>query len=822
MIHYKKNLVMMTALLPLSLFSANKVYLEKSNYTLLNTIEVQNLTKISKQLNTSLGFSNNISLEKIKTYKSKNGKKTTRFLQHYKGIPVVGGDIIIATYPNSFGQKVYGSALYHIDKDIHDIKATITEKEAFNIAKNNFTKKSIKRNKDFMLGKTSKKSIALKIWKNKKNIATLIYEVEFMLMGKDPSKPHYYIDAKTGKILKSFDNLMHANATGPGGNEKTGQYTYGGAGSDYGYLNVTQNGSNCIMENTNVKTVDLNHDTDNSKTTPFSFACPENTYQSINGGYSPLNDAHYFGGITFNMYNDYIGVSPLTSQLVLKVHYDTNYENAFWDGTAMTFGDGADILYPLVDIDVTAHEVSHGFTEQNSNLIYEGKAGGLNEAFSDIAGEAAEYYLRGNVDWACGADIMKNGDGFRFMDNPPLDGYSIDNQADYEDSLDVHESSGVYNKAYYLLSTTSGWDPEKAFKVYAKANQEYWTSDTDWDNAGAGLLNAASDLGYETDAVCSSLNSVGIFPQISSCPNTPPPPPPSYTIFNLESEWTTQSDVSVSRGDTYYAKYYSFTLKKTTEVTINLESNEDTYMYLLDSAANIVTEDDDGGDALNSKIVMRLDPGTYTVEATTFSESTTGTFTLNVTALGTKGKYDFNNDGISDIFWRSGSTNHLWMMHADGSHSWVNIGGKASTYVVAGIEDLNGDGITDILWRKGYNNYIWYMHTDGSHDYKKITSKSYSVVAVEDFNNDGIADILWRKDNKNNIWYMNADGTHVYQNIGTKPNTYTIAKTADYNGDNITDILWRKGSANYLWYMHADGSHTYKKISGKSTAYSVQ
>ena len=85
--------------------------------------------------------------------------------------------------------------------------------------------------------------------------------------------------------------------------------------------------------------------------TAYSFTCPENTYQSINGAYAPLNDAHFFGGVIFNMYQDWIGIAPLTAQLQMKVHYSSNYENAFWDGTAMSFGDGASTFYPLVSLE---------------------------------------------------------------------------------------------------------------------------------------------------------------------------------------------------------------------------------------------------------------------------------------------------------------------------------------------------------------------------------------------------------------------------------------------------------------------------------------
>src|SRR5690606_39888668 len=70
------------------------------------------------------------------------------------------------------------------------------------------------------------------------------------------------------------------------------------------------------------------------------------------------------------IYNEYLETSPLTNKVTLKVHYSSNYENAFWEPATQTmyFGDGASTFYPLVGLDVLAHEVSHGFTEQNSNL----------------------------------------------------------------------------------------------------------------------------------------------------------------------------------------------------------------------------------------------------------------------------------------------------------------------------------------------------------------------------------------------------------------------------------------------------------------------
>ncbi len=76
-----------------------------------------------------------------------------------------------------------------------------------------------------------------------------------------------------------------------------------------------------------------------------------------------------------------------------RVHYGTNYVNAFWDGKQMTYGDGDGVVAgPLVSIDVAGHEMSHGVTSATANLTYSGESGGLNEATSDIFGTMVEFY----------------------------------------------------------------------------------------------------------------------------------------------------------------------------------------------------------------------------------------------------------------------------------------------------------------------------------------------------------------------------------------------------------------------------------------------
>ncbi|NVK87947.1 MAG: M4 family metallopeptidase [Gammaproteobacteria bacterium] len=517
-----------------ALWSAERVALTQQNLAL------QSLSKSGVGSNNPakfIGLSDNNTLTARKTYRSGSGQTTIRYQQLYKGLPVIGDDVIITNKADGSFKHAHGAMLANIENDVPSVKAKINAAQAAVIAEQAFAPKNFKRKVEI----ENKKS-RLAIWNDEQNKAHLVYEISFVQHADKPSRPYVIVDAKSGDILHSFDNLQTADATGPGGNQKTGRYQYG---SDFGPLNVTQSGNTCTMNNSNVRTVNLNGGTSGS--TAYSFTCPENTYQEINGAYAPLNDAHFFGGVVFDMYNDWINTAPLSFQLRMRVHYSRNYENAFWDGSAMTFGDGANTFYPLVSLDVSAHEVSHGFTEQNSGLRYSGKSGGLNEAFSDMAGEAAEFYMKGSNDWLVGADIFKANGALRYMNNPPQDGRSIDKQSDFTSGMDVHYSSGVYNKAFYLLATKPGWDTKMAFQVFARANQNYWTASTDWDTAGNGSLDAACDLGFTVEDVQDALAQVGVNSQPSSSECGGGTQPPDNVLENGVAE----TNLSKARGEEY-------------------------------------------------------------------------------------------------------------------------------------------------------------------------------------------------------------------------------------------------------------------------------
>ncbi|MGO1000341.1 M4 family metallopeptidase [Lysobacter sp. CA196] len=485
-----------------------------------------------------IALDSNSGLTVLKSSQDDNGNRNYRYQQSFRGVPIFGEHVVVSEDASGNVSTLFGRSVEGLAAELPATAPKLSQAQALSVAK------SAGLGKRVGALQTRNESSRQMIYIDDNGRAHMAYVVNYVAdaaQGGEPTRPFVIVDANSGKVLKQWEGLNHALiGTGPGGNQKTGQYEYG---TTYGFNDVAQSGSTCTMNNTNVKTVNLNHGT--SGTTAFSYTCPRNTVKTINGAYSPLNDAHYFGKVVFDMYNSYVGLPPLTFQLSMRVHYSNSYENAFWDGSAMTFGDGATTFYPLVSLDVSAHEVSHGFTEQQSGLVYSGQSGGINEAYSDIAGEAAEFFMKGSNDFLVGAQIFKGTGALRYMANPPQDGRSIGHASNYTSGMDVHYSSGVFNKAFYLLATKAGWDTPKAFKAFAKANKDYWTPSTDFINGACGVEKAATDLGYTVADVSAAFLTVGV-----DCPGGPGPGPGTTytngTDYAINDNSTVDSPITVS------------------------------------------------------------------------------------------------------------------------------------------------------------------------------------------------------------------------------------------------------------------------------------
>lgn len=423
-----------------------------------------------------------------------------RYLQYHQGVEVYGVSVAAQQDENNTFFNVSGTYVADISLDFDSVDVKFSVEEAvdkvLNLSASKLTRSDVYNIES-----------KLYVWLNDENVAHLAWLVSYVDTTELPTRPHYFIDAINGEVLTQWEGMTFVDGTGPGGNQRTGRYEYGANGT-YPAFQIMGSGSNCRLDSQNVVTYDMNHQ--KSGGSVHTFPCYENTQRQVNGSYSALNDAHAFGQTTFNMYSEWYNKAPITQKLRMRVHYDRNYENAFWDGQQMTFGDGQNTFHPLVGLGVVAHEVSHGFTQQNSNLQYANQSGGLNESFSDMAAAAASYYLTGSFSWQIGDKIKKGSGAMRYMDMPSRDNRSIDHANQYRNGMDVHLSSGVYNRAFYLLSTSTGWNIQQAFDVYVEANQTYWNATETFDSAGRGVYRAAKALGYCVDDVLTSLTQVGV------------------------------------------------------------------------------------------------------------------------------------------------------------------------------------------------------------------------------------------------------------------------------------------------------------------------
>jgi Zn-dependent metalloprotease len=204
------------------------------------------------------------------------------------------------------------------------------------------------------------------------------------------------------------------------------------------------------------------------------------------------NAAYDALGATRSFYKEVLGrdsIDNVGSTLVADVNFGELYDNAFWDGQRMVFGNGDNIIFKdfTGDVDVPGHELTHGVTQYTAGLQYTDQPGALNEAFSDIFGSCVDMYANnrdaGEHNWLIGEDVMADGlygEAIRSMSHPgtaydnSLMGHDPqpDSMAGYVPGGDPHLNSGIINRTFYLTALDLGAFP--AAKIWYAALQNLW------------------------------------------------------------------------------------------------------------------------------------------------------------------------------------------------------------------------------------------------------------------------------------------------------------------------------------------------------------
>ncbi|NOK19412.1 M4 family metallopeptidase [Corallococcus carmarthensis] len=384
--------------------------------------------------------------------------------------------------------------------------------------------------------------------------------------GKDPRSMNYFIDANTGESLKQYNTISHLDRTtnakraegtpttptkpttpttpttpgGATGRVADDQTMYSGKVD----IQTTKNkdGTFSLDDKTRGKgivTYDAKNAENASGTTGFTDKNDVWGEKTDPSRAATAVDAHYGAEMTYDFYKEVLGRDSIDGKgekLVSYVHTDVNLVNAFWDGEKMQYGDGdGKDSGPLTTLDIAGHEITHGLTERTAGLEYEGESGGLNESFSDIMGTGVEWFASQKnkavkFDWAVGEDAWtpKNGDStdaLRYMNDPTSDGYSIDNYKDFAKNPEVHGSSGIANNAFFLLTEggknkTSGIEVkdgigmDKSLKIFGRALTTYMTPQTNFSQARAATIKAATDLygkdSTEAKKVAEAWTAVGV------------------------------------------------------------------------------------------------------------------------------------------------------------------------------------------------------------------------------------------------------------------------------------------------------------------------
>ena len=366
---------------------------------------------------------------------------------------------------------------------------------------------------------------------------------KFNVYAQEPvSRAYLYVDAHTGQVVAKDDIIKHTGATGTFATAYSGSRQINDGTTTGGYfLRETTRGLG-------IETYNMKKGTSYSKAVDFVDADNNWTAAEYNNANFDwiAGDAQMGAQCTYDYWkavhgrNSYDNAGAKSKS---DVHYGRSYENAYWNGSVMTYGDGAATFRPLTALDVCGHEIGHAVCQSTANLTYSNESGAMNEGLSDIWGASIEDYSVNTLGvtssgvtpkstWLIGEEIDKTAPALRSMSDPKSQG-----QPDYykginwytgtSDNGGVHTNSGVLNFWYYLIAngksgtnekgvlyTVAGQGLNAAAKITFRMESVYMVAGSTYAQARTYSIQAATDLfgatSAQVTAVTNAWNAVGV------------------------------------------------------------------------------------------------------------------------------------------------------------------------------------------------------------------------------------------------------------------------------------------------------------------------
>ena len=324
-----------------------------------------------------------------------------------------------------------------------------------------------------------------------------------------------YVNAETGEIWATNELILHTEVTGKATTKYSGVRTIKTDSTAPGAYRLRETFRGSGIETYNMKK-------SNVYGSAVDFTDADNNWNNVNANKDEVaTDAHWGAEQTYDYFKNMHGRNSFDNNGALIynfVHFTNDglgYNNAFWNRSVMTYGDGDGVNFtgPLISLDVCGHEIAHAVTQYSADLTYSYESGALNESFSDVFGEAIENFGRPTQwSWKIGEDITPGNAGIRNMSNPNLNSHpkyykGVSWYFGAGDNGGVHLNSGVQNYWYYLITMGAKGTNEignvfsvdslgfvKSGKVAYRNLTVYLTKSSNYADARTYSIISATDL----------------------------------------------------------------------------------------------------------------------------------------------------------------------------------------------------------------------------------------------------------------------------------------------------------------------------------------